>query len=47
VVLMCQPTQLPQKLAALTTFFAHVDDRDLAVVNACIPDTITATRTTP
>jgi hypothetical protein len=42
---LCQPTDLATKMSGLTTFFARVDDRGLAVVNACIPDAITLTRT--
>ena len=42
---LCQPVDLATKLSGLTTFFARVDDRGLAVVNACIPDDITLTRT--
>jgi hypothetical protein len=45
VAQLCQPVALPTKLNALTTFFAHVDDRGLAVVNACVPQSIDATRT--
>ncbi len=41
---LCQPTDLATKMSGLTTFFARVDDRGLAVVNACIPDAITLTR---
>ncbi len=42
---LCQPVDLATKMSGLTTFFARVDDRGLAVVNACIPDAITLTRT--
>jgi hypothetical protein len=45
VAQLCQPVDLATKLSGLTTFFARVDDRGLAVVNACIPDAITVTRT--
>jgi cell division protein FtsQ len=41
---LCQPVDLPQKLAALTTLFAHVDDQDIAVVQACIADSPTVSR---
>jgi POTRA domain, FtsQ-type len=44
VVLLCQPTALGQKLSTLTTFFAHVDDRGLATVDACIPGSLDVTR---
>ncbi len=43
-VQLCQPVDLATKLSGLTTFFARVDDRGLALVDACIPDAITATR---
>jgi cell division protein FtsQ len=45
VAQLCQPTDLAVKLSGLTTFFARVDDRGLAVVDACIPGAITVTRT--
>jgi len=45
VARLCQPTDLATKLSGLTTFFARVDDRGLAVVDACIPGAITVTRT--
>jgi cell division protein FtsQ len=44
---LCAPTQLTQKLASLTTLFAHVDDQDVSVVDVCIPDSPRVTRTTP
>jgi hypothetical protein len=44
VARLCQPVDLATKLSGLTTFFAHVDDRGLGVVDACVPDAITATR---
>ncbi len=44
-VQLCQPVDLATKLSGLTTFFARVDDRGLAVVDACVPDAITVTRT--
>ncbi len=44
VVQLCQPVDLATKLSGLTTFFARVDDRGLAVVDACVPNSITDTR---
>jgi cell division protein FtsQ len=46
VVHLCSPDQLTEKLAALTTVFAHVDDQQIAVVDACIPDLTRITRIT-
>ena len=41
---LCQPDELPAKLASLTTLFAHVDDQGVRVVNVCVPDSPTITR---
>jgi hypothetical protein len=40
---LCQPVDLAAKVASLTTFFAHVDDRGLQTVDVCTPDSPTAT----
>jgi cell division protein FtsQ len=42
---LCQPTGLSWKLADLTTFFAHVDDRGLLSANACTKGSVFATHT--
>jgi cell division protein FtsQ len=45
VAQLCQPVDLAAKLASLTTVFAHVDDRNIRVVDVCIPDSPVITRT--
>jgi cell division protein FtsQ len=45
VARLCQPADLADKLASLTTVFAHVDDRGIRVVDVCIPDSPVITRT--
>jgi cell division protein FtsQ len=44
VVDLCSPTQIPEKLARATTWFAQVDDTNLATLSVCTPDTQYATR---
>ena len=44
VVDLCQPEQLPEKLANATTWFADVDDTKLATLKLCVPDSPVATR---
>ena len=44
LVQLCTPDRIDAKLRSLTTFFAKVDDTDLATVNVCVPDNPTATR---
>jgi cell division protein FtsQ len=44
VAWLCQPDDLTAKLDNLATLFAHVDDRDVKVVDMCIADSPTVTR---
>jgi cell division protein FtsQ len=44
VVDLCTPDRIDAKIRGLTTFFAQVDDTDLATVNVCVPESPTATR---
>ena len=44
---LCQPVQLRQKLAGLTTVFAHLDDHGIQQVDVCIPDSLTVDRSRP
>ncbi len=44
IVDLCQPDQLPEKLSSATTWFADVDDTQLATLKVCVPDSPVATR---
>ncbi len=44
LIKLCAPDQIDAKLRSLTTFFAQVDESNLATVDACVPETLKATR---
>ncbi len=41
---LCQPDQLAEKVRALQTVFAHVDDTGLKTLNVCVPSDPRITR---
>ena len=41
---LCRPEQLAEKVRALQTVFAHVDDTGLKTLNVCVPSDPLITR---